>query len=194
MIRTIRQLKKEMGARMRSEEIKRDEEGRVIVEMTVLNDDDFLSDYSFGRNPVISSGVSEFIDHSVMAFAPGEALRLNVYSDCIDGEEEKIYRGALKKYYEARYAKNVLERRRNLVIAGVMALIGICFLIATMLFSHRWGNPVLSEILDIFAWVFLWECADVLFLQRSVLSIECKRYLRLMDAKVEFFPLNETSA
>ena len=45
MIRSIRELKKQMHDRLREEQIERDEEGRAVVKMTVLRDEDFLSDF-----------------------------------------------------------------------------------------------------------------------------------------------------
>lgn len=62
MIRSIRELKKQMHDRLREEQIERDEEGRAVVKMTVLRDEDFLSDFSAGSIPVISSQVAEFIE------------------------------------------------------------------------------------------------------------------------------------
>ena len=38
MIRSIRELKKQMHDRLREEQIERDEEGRAVVKMTVLRD------------------------------------------------------------------------------------------------------------------------------------------------------------
>ena len=44
---------------------KRDSDGNIIIDMTVSNDDDFLSVYSTSHTPVISTDVAAFIENSL---------------------------------------------------------------------------------------------------------------------------------
>ncbi len=193
MIRSIRELKKQMHDRLREEQIERDEEGRAVVKMTVLRDEDFLSDFSAGSIPVISSQVAEFIEERTSAFSPQEPLSLNIYSDCIDSQEKIVYDQALKEYYVRHYSENKRELVRNTFISAIMAAVGILALTVVILFYFFERHPVLTEIVDIFAWVFLWEAVDLFFLQRSVLRGKRARYLRLIEAKIKFLPLEEAA-
>ncbi len=175
-----------MHDRLREEQIERDEEGRAVVKMTVLRDEDFLSDFSAGSIPVISSQVAEFIEERTSAFSPQEPLSLNIYSDCIDSQEKIVY--------DVRhYSENKRELVRNTFISAIMAAVGILALSVVILFYFFERHPVLTEIVDIFAWVFLWEAVDLFFLQRSILRGKRARHLRLIEAKIKFFPLEEAA-
>lgn len=189
MIQSIRELKKQMRTRLKEEEIERDEEGRAVVAMTVLHDEDFLSDFSAGSKPVISSEVAEFIEERTTALPPSEALTLKIHSNCIDSQEQIAYSAALKEYYVRHYSENRREMRRNAVISAVMAAIGIITLALVVSFYFLEKMPVVSEVIDIFAWVFIWEAVDLFFLQRGILRAKRARCLRLIDAKIEFLPL-----
>ena len=188
MIKSIQELKRQLNARVLEDTVERDDEGRAVISMSVMNDDDFLSDFSAGATPTISSEVSEFLDESATAFLPKEQLHIKIYSDCIDSEEEKLYKNALTEYYVRHYKRNWLEMRRNLLISVVMLLIGIAALSVGVTFTFFGRHEVWAEILDIFAWVFIWEAVDLFFLERSVLRREKYRCLLFIAAKVSYFP------
>lgn len=192
MIVSLKALKKQMDLRADEEEIERDEEGRAVIEMTVLNDDDFLSDFSAGSRPVVSAEVAQFLDENAKAFRPKEAICLNIYSDCIDDEEQKIYKKALKEYYVRHYKENRRNLKRNAWISAVMAIVGVLALATVLTLSFFDKNPVFAEVVDIFAWVFIWEAVDLFFLQRSLLCMERTRCLRFIEARVNFLPRTQT--
>ena len=191
MIKSIKELKKNMDARLHREEVERDEEGRAVIEMTVMSDEDFLSDFSVGRRPTVSSEVAEFLEESARAFLPAEPIRLNIYSDCITEEKQEGYSAALKEYYKRHYEENRRDLRRNAWISLIMAIIGIIALTVVITLAVFEKLPVFSEAIDIFAWVFLWEAVDLFFLERAVLRAKRNRYLRLIDANIVFYPKTE---
>ena len=55
--------------------------------MNVKNDDDFLSVFSEYGDPVISSGVADFIENSTETVFPDESLSLHIHSNCVDDVE-----------------------------------------------------------------------------------------------------------
>lgn len=185
MIRSIKEIKREADARMKESEIARDEEGRAVIEVTVRSDEDFLSDYSVGK-PVISTDLAEFLHGQLDALPPKEPLLLRICGTCIDEEEKPLYEGALREYALRSYRKTQRAMKRNAAISAIMFAIGVLGLIATVLYSVFGGNVIFSEVLDIFAWVFVWEAVDLFFLERGALRAERLRALRLYDAKVQF--------
>ena len=52
-------------------------------------------------------------------------------------------------------------------------------------------SEILIEVVDIFAWVFVWEAVDTFFLTRTVQLQQKKRCLSLIYAKICFFPLEK---
>ena len=188
MIRSIRQLKKEMDARIRADELERDEEGRAIIEVTVRQDVDFLSDYSVEK-PMISSSLSDFLREQAEAFPPREPICLKIHSKCIDEKEKGIYGTALKEYAMRNYKKHTLELKKNAFISAILMAVGVLGLAAVVILSFFSNNAVLAEVLDIFAWVFVWEAVDLFFLERRIIRAQLHRCLRLYEAKILFLPL-----
>jgi len=188
---SVKGLKERLDGRVKRDEIERDEEGRAVIGMTVLRDDDFLSCYSAGETPVISAEIAAFLEENTLALRPGEPLHVRIDSDCIDETEREIYCTALREYYVRRYKRSHMQLRRNALAALIMAMIGFLTLAAVVVFSVLGTLPVLSEVIDIFAWVFLWESVDLFFLQRTALRYERDRYLHFIDAVIEFRPLQK---
>ena len=99
MEKKFREMKKNADRQMKERRLKRDEEGRVILQMNVKQDDSFLSEFSETQSSVISESVAEFIENETNAVLPHEELTLQIKSNCIDDREEKIYGAAIKEYY-----------------------------------------------------------------------------------------------
>ncbi|MBE5745343.1 MAG: hypothetical protein E7355_04320 [Clostridiales bacterium] len=192
MIRSLKEIRKELKNRRVGQERERDDEGRVIVDFCVHSDDDFLSPYSLRSNAELSTDVADFIERSLDTVPVKEQVRLRVHSNVITEEEQKSYETAIHGYYEDRFESLRREKRRLLVIAALMALIGI-FALTVMIGLEVTGRrtEVLSEIIDIFAWVFLWETVDLLCFEYTSLRIKSWRYLALSACVIEYLPLTK---
>ncbi|MBR2926594.1 MAG: hypothetical protein IKC31_03330 [Clostridia bacterium] len=162
-----------------------DEEGRAIIDMTVSDDSSFLSVYSKHASPVISSEVAEFIENSTRSLPPKQALTLRIHSDCIDGREKELYRSAIGEYYSEKYHAERNELQFNfwavlfLTLAGVVALV-----LAFWVDHHIW-----SEVIDIAAWVFLWEAVDIGAFKNRESRHMRRRCLSYLSMKIEYVPL-----
>ena len=165
----------------------RDSDGRVIVNMNVKDDTDFLSPFSPRGNPVISTEVAEFIENSTYSVHASDPLTLRIYSDCIDDQERIDYRGAIKEYYADKYLANQKELKRNGIIILLLTIAGII----TLTFAFRIDSNIWSEVVDIAAWVFLWEAVDIGTFKNRELRLKRKRYLAYMSMNVEFESLAE---
>ncbi len=190
MIRSLKEIKKELKNRGEKKERNRDNEGRIIVDFCVHSDDDFLSPYSLRENAELSVDVAEFIERSLDTAPVKEQVRLRVHSNVISEEEKVAYERAIHGYYEDRFASVRKEKRRLLVIAAIMALIGI-FALSVMIGMEITGRrtAVVSEVIDIFAWVFLWEAVDLSCLEYAALRLKSWRYVALSACVIEYLPL-----
>ena len=170
---------------------KRGEDGSIVINMNVKDDTDFLSVFSESNVPVISSEVAEFIENSSFSVMPKEKLTLKIYSDCIDDEEKVIYRKAIEEYYTERYIVNERELKRNYIIILVLTLFGVITLIGAYFIDNRTGISFLMEIVDIAAWVFLWEAVDISVFHLRELRVKRRRYLSFLTMNIEYFPYEE---
>ena len=192
MNKTYRELKKVVNQQIKDRQYKKDKNQRIIINMTVKNDDDFLSVFSQNDTPVISHEVAEFIEHSTDSLPPNELLTLRIHSSCIDDQEKILYQNAIKEYYLQKYISNENELKRNNIIAFVLALAGVFTLAFKILYEYMNNNIVWAEVIDIVAWVLLWEGADIVFFGNRALNLKKKRYLSYISMNIEYIDYPET--
>ncbi len=180
-----RELKKSIDNELAKRKYERDEDDRVIINMTVNDDSGFLSPFSENSVSVISTEVADFIENNTHSLPPNEKLTLRIHSNCIDDKEKKIYNDAIKEYYIEKYLANEKEVKRNYFIALLLLLAGI-FVLTVSFFLNELNVEIWSYVVDIVAWVLLWEAADISLLVNRTLSIMRKRYLSYLSMKIEF--------
>ncbi|MBQ8350960.1 MAG: hypothetical protein IJY20_02810 [Clostridia bacterium] len=161
-----------------------------IIRMMVKNDDDFLSVFSAGETPVISTDVAEFIESNTISLPPSAPLKLHIHSNCIDEKEKIEYSKAIREYYAERYRANEQERKHNRRVVLLLALVGVLIL-SLALFLDGNNHFLWGEVIDIAAWVFLWEAVDIGAFRNRVLRINRLRYRSYMMMKIEYYPLKE---
>jgi len=191
MIRELKEIKREQDLK-NNVCYEKDADGRAIVNISVRNDDYFLSPYSVDSHAVLSSEVSNFIEDSLKIIPANESIRLRIHSNTISESEKIEYTNAIHSHYAESYKSTSFEKKRYKRIALVMAIVAILVL-TVMIGLDVLGlkNAVALEIIDIVAWVFMWEAVDIFFMRCTSLSIKEKRYLRLCDSEIEYVPLKD---
>ena len=189
MIKALKEFKKETDARIKRQEIARDEENRAVLEMTVRDTSGFLSPYSHSAAETVSEEAAEFLRNSALGLNPSEELSLHVHSDCIDEHEQRVYPHAIRTYFERHYADTRREMRSNAIQSAIMLTVGLLALAVMILGEHLGWGQIWIECIDIFAWVFLWETVDLFFLTRTMLRRRARRYLAFMRIHIKFFSL-----
>ncbi len=172
---------------MTSQEKQRDAQNRVIVDMFVKDDTDFLSTFSQRNSQVISGDVADFLENSIQAVAPKEKLVLHIYSDCIDEQEKHLYTNGLHRYYQDALVGVKREYKRNLILSLTLMLVGMAFIALSLILASM-DKAIWTEAIDIVAWVFCWEAVDILAFKNRELKIKSLRYSELSNISIEFFP------
>ena len=103
------------------------------------------------------------------------------------GEEKQIYDKAIRTYYKERAVAVSKELRRNNLIAVLLLLLGALVLTGAVIISYTVSSAVWSEIIDIIAWVLIWESADITLFKNGGLRIKKKRFSAFVDMKIEYF-------
>lgn len=169
-----------------------DEKGNAVINMTVKDDSDFLFAFSEGETPVISEDVAAFIESRAEALHPREAITLRIHSACIDSEKQGIYERAVREFYIERHIANTRNLRRNVFVASVLAIVGILVLALSLFLGNLQEGMLWSEVIDIVAWVLLWEAVDISLLQSYALRVRRLRYLSYIRMNVEYYPIDKT--
>lgn len=158
------------------------------IDMTVLNDSEFLSPYSATDTPVVSSDVAEFLEHGAEKFLPKQSIVLNIHSDCIDDEEKVIYDNAIRNYFGLKLSAQKNALKRNLLVSVIFTVIGILGLALMFVLDRLGVGGIWVEVVDIFAWVFLWEAVDQFFIERRSVIRNQKKYQAFTQLQINYVP------
>lgn len=152
------------------------------------NDDgNFLSPFSVAGYPVISGETAEFLDHNSKRHLASTEVKLIISSDEIDENEQKVYANAIRNYYRTEYKETRRELHKNFIQTIVMTVIAaVVFAVAVTLGTTTQTSDVVLNMLDVFAWVFMWEAVDIFFFQRPVLKRRQKKNIGFINADITF--------
>lgn len=190
MSKNITQLKELKKQAHLSRATEKDENGKELIRMQVLEDGDFLSPYSREGEPTISSGVADFLDNTIKSKTLKQEIHIEIAGDVIDEKEKEIYRTAVGNYYRSRIIDIDRRLKRNTAAALVMAITAVVILTFYLVLELRNAGYVFLEIVNITAWVFMWEAVDLFFFERKTLKIEQLRDYRLYSAEITYKPLS----
>ena len=137
---------------------------------------------------MISTEVAEFIENHTQTIPPNQQLTLRIYGNCIDEQEKIMYRSATKEYYSAKYYVNDRDLKRNNLIVLVLTWVGILVLALAIFLEYRQDSVIWSEVIDIAAWVLLWEAVDISVFENRSLRLKRMRYMNYMSMKLEYYP------
>ena len=186
MFRNLKKLRELKRLAKSEAEVEYDENGRELICMTIKEDDGFLSPYAIGGEEVLSAEACEFFDRAVMRMPLKDELRIDITSEAVAENEQSGYAAAIRNTYRTRVIDINRKLRMNAIAALIMTITAIVVL-ALYLALELWNaGYVILEIVDIVAWVFMWEAADLFFLERNVLKLEQLRSCRLYDAEITF--------
>lgn len=176
---------KQMDEKLKRVHLHKDKQGRYVARMNVKDDGEFLSAFSVTEAPVISSDVAEYIETVTRMIPLKSDITLHITSSCIDENEKIIYEKAIHEYYLQKYVENHVEVRKNRIVSLFMIIAGVIVLAAAIALDQM-DFLIRSEVIDIFAWVLLWEAADILLLENNRLTRMEKRYISFMNMNIEF--------
>ena len=73
-------------------------------------------------------------------------------------------------------------------ITGILfSIIGIIVLALMFLLSNLEAKAIWIECVNIFAWVFLWEAVDKLFIERNKLLLKISRLSSFINMKINYY-------
>lgn len=156
------------------------------ISLTVYDDSSFLSPYSSDNEEIISDEVAGFLENSAKQIKPTSSLKINIKSKTIAENEKPVYLRAIKNYYENESAEIKRNLKFNLIATLILFAISVVVLLVLFLVVAKFNIQVLTEIVTIMAWVFLWEAVDLFFIRRPLLRRELHRCENLKNSEIVF--------
>lgn len=179
----IKELKKDVEL---AEEVEETSDGRAIVDITVDDLDDFYSPYSPKSFKLLNPQMVEYIDEYSKTIPASQELILRISATNKTDEAKNRIKKTIRRTFVEKIANINTELRRNLLSAIIFMAVGILFLAGVIIANTLDLGATVYEILDIIAWVFVWEAVDIFFMERHKKRVEKLRYAKLAVAEIEF--------
>ena len=162
-----------------------DDEGRSFININIDKEEDILSSFNTDK-PIISSSLAEFINNQLRPMVIKNGIHINFNCSEVVKVEEDKYKEAIRNYYNHDLIDKNREISRNKIISIVMGIVGTIILTLSIVFSFFENLVIFASIIDIIAWVFLWEAVDLYVLQRPKIEMEELRDYEMANALITF--------
>lgn len=162
-------------------EVKIDEDKRIVVEMQVLDDSNFLSPYC-SNYYIANDEVISYLNNRVKNLNVKAPLRIIIYSNVINEDEKMIYTKAIKNYYLNEKKQLMSDLFNNMIISLIMFGIGLIIISIMIFMSFQESKELWTTVFDIVGWVFVWEAVDKFFFERRKLKRDFLRAEQFINA------------
>ncbi len=179
---SVKNLKKELKSRDNSfNDIE-------TINVKVKHEEEIYSGYNYDRNEVLNPALSDFLVEKAESLHKRSKLRIKIFSD-FSLEEHELF-SAIKNKFKGEFESYERKLKQTAIFSLVVLILGILFLGIFVLEEMFFHNVVLSIILEIASWVFIWEAVNSFFLERMTLKEKWRQMARLYDAEIEVVVLD----
>jgi len=160
-----------------------DKDGRAIIEVGAENYDDIFSPYCYKGGDTLSSELVEYLKKQSGTIPLDYDLNIRFNVKNADEQKRKEIQMAVKENYEIDVL-GIEQKIRGLnIMAFSLISIGILFMVAYLILINF--VPISATyLIDILAWVFIWEGVRAFIMDKNELKIAELKSLRLASAKV----------
>ncbi|MDY4857696.1 MAG: hypothetical protein SO232_03585 [Candidatus Onthovivens sp.] len=146
-----------------------DTDAYIVVTVTKENIYD-----QYSKNSLINNDFFDYLDE-LYKFA-NKSKKLNIvfdFDESFSEQEKDNVISLVKVNYSLRYYEKRTKMKSLAIISLILLLIGCIILATYATLEHFQVNYIISEVISIFSWVFIWEAADLYFFARRELKIDC---------------------
>ena len=178
----VNKLKKEI-------KIKKDFGDIETINVKAESPKEIFSDYNYETNEILNEELESFIVKKAENIPLRSKLRIKIFVNEKDKIDEKEVNDAIKLRFRREFEDYERKLKRNAQLSFILLLIGILFLGFLVLETALLDNYIISIILEIASWVFIWEAVDKFFFERTEIREKRHQFARLYYAEVEIVPL-----
>ena len=155
------------------------EKGEAYISAKVNSIDDIISKYSTKGYEWINPEFASYIEESAYYIPIEERIIIEICGGNFSKEEQDLITKVLKDYFGLKLGDKYLDldinKHKSFISLGVFAILSRFSLITA-----------LNEVILLLFWFFLWEYADLGWIERSNIQIERLEAGQLSTAKIEF--------
>lgn len=168
---------------MLKQPVERDEEGRLVVAVSV-DDESLLYDAFCTPSELLIS--EELSDHlcQAIAFHPKDEVCIRFERGECEVEEAPL-RQAIDQSFRNKLMQTLRSYSHNMTLATIFAVIGVILMALSVTVNIlNWQAEVFSGILTVASWSFLGVAIDKFCFELPLTSIQLNQYKRLLRATI----------
>lgn len=167
-------------------DFEKDEEGRAIVNISIRDKEEVLSPYHYEDKEIINEEFASMLENIVKSVPLKQKVNLTIKCNNISESEKEEFSVATKNYYENKIIDSQIRLKRAYSLFAVCIVLSIISLGLLFLTHFYNAHEMLSEVVDILVWVFVWESIDIIVFQQGTIRLEKLRYNALYESKINF--------
>ena len=188
MFRTFKQLRKINKSKLSDDEwYEEDSSGRGIIDVGAENYDDVFSYYDLDGENVLDREFDQFLEAKADAIPLKQELALHFHvKNASEVKRDEIDKTIKNHYKRELRALNRKLHRNTIFILYMLAMFGV--FLGLLVLAEVFAAPsVVQYIVDIAAWVFLWEAVDQWFMHRQEIKHELLKKYRFIRADIKVY-------
>lgn len=162
------------------------DKGEAYISAKVSSIDDVISKYSTKDYEWINPEFANYIEESAYYIPIEESITIEICGGHFSHDEQELIKRVLKDYFGLKLGDKFLDLDINKHKSFILFLFGIISLGIFAILSKFSLITTLNEIVLLLFWFFLWEYADLGWIERSNLQLERLEAGQLSTAKIVF--------
>ena len=165
------------------EDLLYDSDNNALITVKAMEEAQIFSSYDFDCNEKLNEELAEYLWDKARFVPVKDDIRIKMYV----GEKVNIkeVQNAIHNKFRKEYVETKLEKKHNCLFSFAMFVVGLLALAVLVLSYAYFKNEYVDLIVEIVAWVFMWEAVDAFFLERSKLNRKQMTLLKLCVCDIE---------
>lgn len=170
-----------------AETIEFSKSGKAIIDLCINDADDFYSPYCSKNYKLLKPEVEEYIASYTTNVPIVDDYEFIIRSkeELSAVDKERITK-TIKRTYAEKIADVNVELKKNLLQSIIFMFVGLVFMVMYLVLLKFDVDVVYTYILDLVAWVFLWESVDVFFMKRFTYKRQRAKFKKILMADFTF--------
>ena len=169
-----------------SREFLKDEQGNPYLEIEVHDKSEVVSPYSVDGKQSINVEFASLLDNVGKSLSPKDKLHLNIKTENWKDEETEDFSLAIKNYFANSLIETQRKISKNFKIFWIMVAFSLLFIGALFLADYFSAPFIVTEVIDIITWGFVWEAVDVIAFQRTLYRYELEHDQVIYNMKITY--------
>ncbi len=180
----IKELKSELKYKRHNNDFVIIDDERAIINVGAENYDDIFSPHCYKGGDTLSSSLVDYLGQKNNAVHYDYDLTIRFHVKNATEEKRVEIENAIKENYVNEVRGIEEKMHRTTIFSMWFVILGVLFSAIYLLLIH-FASTEFTYLIDIFAWLFLWEGTDAFFLDRRMMQLNLVRAYRLATAKIE---------